>query len=46
MSTTTRLALQEEVGYPDSDGEPMAENSRLLAGLHNGFDANLCAIDS
>jgi hypothetical protein len=27
MSTTPRLASQEEVGYPESDGELMAENT-------------------
>jgi Uma2 family endonuclease len=27
MSTTTRLASQEEIEYPESDGEPMAENT-------------------
>jgi Uma2 family endonuclease len=27
MSTTTRLTSQEEIEYPESDGEPMAENT-------------------
>src|SRR4051812_18491619 len=27
MSTTTRLTAHEEIDYPDSDGEPMAENT-------------------
>ena len=27
MSTTTRLTAPEEIEYPESDGEPMAENT-------------------
>jgi Uma2 family endonuclease len=27
MSTTTRLAAHEEIEYPESDGEPMADNT-------------------
>ena len=27
MSTTTRLTSHQEIEYPDSDGEPMAENT-------------------
>jgi hypothetical protein len=27
MSTTTRLTAPEEIEYPETDGEPMAENT-------------------
>src|SRR4051794_37273733 len=27
MSTTTRLTSEDEIDYPESDGEPMAENT-------------------
>ena len=27
MSTTTRVTAQDEIDYPESDGEPVAENT-------------------
>ncbi|HMB04158.1 MAG TPA: Uma2 family endonuclease [Isosphaeraceae bacterium] len=42
MSTTTRLASPEEVEYPDSDGEPMAENTlqyEWITTIKGGLDA-------
>ena len=31
MSTTTRLTAPEEIEYPESDGEPIAENTEQLS---------------
>src|SRR5512135_3829161 len=42
MSTTTRIASPEEVQYPDSNGEPMAENTlqyEWITTIKGGLDA-------
>jgi len=41
MSTTTRLTAHEEMEYPESDGEPMAENTEQydwITLIEEGFD--------
>jgi Uma2 family endonuclease len=41
MSTTTRLSSHQEIEYPDSDGEPMAENTvqyRWITTIKGGLD--------
>jgi Uma2 family endonuclease len=42
MSTTTKPTAPEEIEYPDSDGEPMAENTlqwEWIVTIKSGFDA-------